>query len=92
MQIAAERIRALESLAATAVRQSELDLSREYVRLARRIAERQRLSIPRHFKRRMCPGCDVYQIVGINARVRLQNGHVVITCDCGEHARYPYTG
>lgn len=90
MSIAAERIERLHALARDAAAEREFDRSREYVRLARRIAERNRLSLPREFERFSCDTCDVYLRPGLNATVRLQDGRVVITCDCGEIARYPY--
>jgi ribonuclease P protein subunit RPR2 len=90
MGIPEERIERLEALACEATRAGEHDRAREYVRLARRIAERHRLRLPRHFRRFTCDRCDTYLRPGINARVRLQSGTVVIACDCGELARYPY--
>ncbi|MFB6309300.1 MAG: ribonuclease P protein component 4 [Haloarculaceae archaeon] len=89
-EIARERIERLHDLAREATAEGRLDRSREYVRRARRIAERNRLSLPRRFRRFTCDACDAYLRPGANARVRLQDGHVVITCDCGEQARYPY--
>lgn len=90
MTIAAERIERLQALARAATRDGEDERAREYVRLARRIAERHRLSLPREFRRFTCDRCDAYLVPGRNARVRTREGHVVVTCDCGEHARYPY--
>ncbi|WP_251329935.1 ribonuclease P protein component 4 [Haloplanus pelagicus] len=90
MGIAEERIERLATLARSAVSDGEEDRAREYVRLARRIAERNRLSLPRAFRRFTCDACDVYLRPGQNARVRLQDGHVVVRCDCGATARYPY--
>ncbi len=90
MSVAAERIDRLHDLAREAARDGEQDRAREYVRRARRIAERNRLSLPRPFVRFTCDRCDAYLLPGRNARVRLQDGHVVVTCDCGEIARYPY--
>lgn len=90
MAIAVERIDRLETLARAAAKAGDEDRAREYVRLARRIAERNRLSLPRTFRRFTCDECDAYLVPGENARIRLQNGHVVITCSCGAHARYPY--
>lgn len=89
-QLAAERVDRLQSLASEAAAAGEFDRSREYVRRARRVAERTRLSLPRTFKRFTCDACDVYLRPGTNARVRTRNGHVVVTCDCGAQARYPY--
>lgn len=88
--IAAERIERLQALARDAVAAGELDRAREYVRRARRVAERNRLTLPRTFRRFTCDRCDAYLLPGRNARVRTRDGHVVVTCDCGAHARYPY--
>lgn len=88
--IARERIDRLQELAERAAREDRPDRAREYVRLARRVAERNRLSLPTRFDRFTCDACDAYLLPGRNARVRTQNGHVVVTCDCGTQARYPY--
>lgn len=88
--IAAERIERLQHLARDSVADGDEDRAREYVRLARRIAERNRLTLPREFRRFTCDRCDTYLVPGRNARVRTQDGHVVVTCDCGAHQRYPY--
>lgn len=88
--IARERIERLRVLAKAAAREDESSRAREYVRRARRIAERQRLSLPRRFTRFTCDSCDAYLVPGRNARVRTRDGHVVVTCDCGTQARYPY--
>ncbi len=90
MSIARERIDRLTVLAQEAVRADNPERARQYVRRARRISERNRLPLPREFVRFTCDRCDLYLIPGKTARVRLQDGHVVVTCDCGEHARYPY--
>lgn len=90
MTVAEERIERLTALAEAAARDGEYERSREYVRLARRIAERNRLRLPRDLVRFTCDACDTYLIPGRNARVRLRDGHVVTTCDCGAQARYPY--
>lgn len=88
--IAAERIERLAVLAEAAVVDEEPDRSRRYVRLARRLAERHRLSLPKRFDRAACDQCDVYQRPGRNVRVRVQEGVVVRRCDCGGTDRYPY--
>ena len=90
VNVAAERIKRLHELARAAAAEGENDRAREYVRLARRVAERNRLTLPRQFRRFTCDSCDAYLRPGKNARVRLQDGHVVVTCDCGAQARYPY--
>jgi ribonuclease P protein subunit RPR2 len=90
MSIARERIDRLQALAKEATATGDHERAREYVSLAKRIAERNRLRLPRSFKRMTCDRCDRYLQPGNNARVRLQDGHVVYTCECGEHHRYPY--
>ena len=90
MTVARDRIERLHELARSAAAVGEDDRSRAYVRRARRVAERNRLSLPRLFTRFVCDRCDVYLRPGRNARVRTRDGHVVVTCECGGHARYPY--
>lgn len=90
MTVAEERIERLQALARAAARDGEQGRAREYVRRARRVAERNRLSLPRSFTRFTCDRCDAVLIPGRTARARLQDGHVVVTCDCGAQARYPY--
>ena len=89
--IARERIERLQSLARDAVREGREERAREYVRRARRIAERHRIRLPREFTRSICRACDTILIPGRNARVRTQSGHVVVTCECGVQTRYPYS-
>ncbi|MFW6017372.1 MAG: ribonuclease P protein component 4 [Halapricum sp.] len=89
-RIARERIEILQAQAEQAARESRQDRAREYVRRARRIAERNRLSLPADFDRFTCDACDAYLLPGRNARVRTREGHVVVTCDCGAQARYRY--
>ena len=90
MTVAEERIERLWDLAEASATDCHAERARRYVRRARRVAERHRLSLPREFRRFTCDRCDAYLVPGKNARVRTQDGHVVVTCDCGEQARYPY--
>ncbi|MFC6872174.1 MULTISPECIES: ribonuclease P protein component 4 [Halobellus] len=91
MDIPAERIERLHALARAATADGDVDRGREYVRLARRIAERNRSGLPRRFRRFACDDCDAYLRPGATARVRLQSGHVVVRClECGATKRYPY--
>lgn len=90
MSIPAERIQRLADLARAAAKAGHMEYARRYVRLAHRIAERNRLAIPVQLDRFSCDACDSYLVPGRNARVRTQSGHVVITCECGAQARYPY--
>src|SRR6056297_1826921 len=78
--IGAERIEVLERRAREAARAGNQDRARAYVRRARRIAQRNRLSLPKSFDRSICDQCDAYLVSGVNARVRTQDGHVVVSC------------
>ena len=89
--IARERIDRLAALARDAVVDGREERAREYVRRARRIAERKRLRLPRRFERFTCRSCDTSLVPGRNARGRTQDGHVVVTCECGSQSRYPYS-
>ncbi len=61
-----------------------------YVSLAREIAMRQRLRMPKEYRRSFCPGCRTYFVPGKNLRVRIQHGKVIYTCGvCGLVTRYP---
>ena len=90
MSIPGERIERLADLARDAAREGRMDRARRYVRLARRIAERNRLALPTRLERFTCDECDAYLLPGRNARVRTKSGHVTITCSCGSQSRYPY--
>lgn len=85
------RIERLHELAREAAQAGDDERARAYVRRARRVAERNRRRLPRSFRRFTCDACDAYLRPGRTARVRLQAGHVVVTCDCGTQARYPYS-
>lgn len=90
MTVAEERVAALATLARETAKEDEA-LASAYVRLARRVAERTRVSLPKRFRRFTCKECDRYLQPGESARVRLADGHVVITCTCGNQSRYPYS-
>ena len=90
MSIPEERIDRLGAAARAAAADGDHDRARRYVRLARRIAQRHRCGLPRALARRSCDACDAYLRPGANARVRLRPGRVVVRCDCGATARYPY--
>ena len=59
------------------------------VALARRIAMRQRVRIPRELRRRFCRRCSAYLVPGVTLRVRVRHGTVVTTClRCDARRRY----
>jgi ribonuclease P protein subunit RPR2 len=59
------------------------------VALARRIAMRYRVRIPRNLRRRYCRRCGAFLTPGVNQRVRIHRGRVVATClRCRRQRRY----
>ncbi len=72
----------------------EPELAIKYGKLARRIAQRSRVRIPREWKWRYCKRCKTLLYPGINARIRLKDRrfpHLIIKCElCGGIRRIPY--
>lgn len=67
-----------------------LSLANKYVKKARRLAMKVRLSIPLPFKRRFCKHCGSYFIPGKTYRVRTKNKKVVYSClVCKHFMRFP---
>ena len=65
-------------------------LTNRYVSLAREIAMRQRLRMPKAFRHMFCQVCHAYFIAWKNYRVRIQHSKVSCTCGvCGAVTRYP---
>ncbi len=79
----------IESLIVLAQDASLGDLSRRYIRISRKIAERMDITIPAHLKRRYCKNCNTPYSLG--SQVRLKNGLVTVKClNCGDIRRIPY--
>ena len=91
-RIAQERIRILFTLAGQMVHERP-DLSERYVEIARRIAMKARIHLPKEFRLLICRRCKRFILPGVSCRIRLQprrEPHVTITClHCGHHMRMP---
>jgi len=88
--VAVGRVRRLVALAEQASPEDPKRADR-YVALARRIAMRYQVSLPKDVRRRVCRGCDGLLVPGRSARVRIANQRVSVTClRCGTVKRYPY--
>jgi len=88
--MAKKRIEKLFKLAEEKAFSNKLSLADRYVELARKISMRYRVSIPREFRRKFCKNCYRYLQPGVNARVRLTSGKLVIYCrNCREFTRIP---
>jgi ribonuclease P protein subunit RPR2 len=94
-QIALERVHRLFHLAKNIIHEDP-DLAQRYVRIARRVAMRTRLKLPKEYRRFICRKCKSFILPGVNCRVRIQQRretHMVITClICGKPARFPLRG
>ena len=90
--IALQRIDKLIRYASDTVK-TNVELSRKYVLLARKIAMRVRIHLPKKYKRMFCKKCNTILIPGFNARVRVRQNRfsrVTVTClTCGNIIRYP---
>ena len=88
--IAKERIRTLFDQAEK-VFHEDPELSNRYVELARKIAMKFKVRIPRELKRRFCKHCKTYLVPSVNCSVRTHEGHVVYYCKtCRKYMRFPY--
>ena len=65
-------------------------LAHRYVKLARSLAQKVRLRIPRELQRKFCKHCYKYLRSGKNARVRTREGKLIIYClECKHYTRIP---
>jgi ribonuclease P protein subunit RPR2 len=87
-RIARERIEVLFA-EAERVHAEHPEWSGRYVERALKIAMRTRVRIPVALRRRYCRRCHAYLVPGVNMRVRVHGGKVVVTClACGHQRRY----
>lgn len=85
---AKERIKYLFEQAEKAFNRNP-SLSNRYVTLARKLAMKYKVRIPRELKRRFCKHCYRYLVPGKNCRVRTKNGKIVYYCEnCRKFMRY----
>lgn len=65
------------------------ELSNRYVKLARKIAMKVTLKIPKKYKRRFCKHCYSYLRPGVNCRVRNYKSRVTYYClHCKRYMRF----
>jgi len=87
-RIARERIRILFSMMEK-MKDEDYDLARRYVELAKKIAMKYRVKIPKRFKMLFCKKCLYPYKAGL-FRVRIRKSRVIITClNCGYERRIP---
>ena len=90
-RIALERMTTLFRLAEKEALQRHADRARRYVELSRRIGMRYNVRVPAPFKRSYCKKCFAFLLPSVSSRVRVGDGHIVVTCAaCGAVQRFPY--
>ena len=85
----------IERLFELADRQFELhpEMSHRNVQLARKIAMRYKIRMPRRFKGLFCPKCYKYLRLKINCEARTRKGVRLIKClECGNITKRPVKG
>ena len=88
-EIAKERIKTLFKQAREQFSKNKA-LSNRYVTLARKLAMKARIRMPKEFKRRYCKHCYKYLQPGVNSRTRTRDGKVIISClECKKFMRIP---
>jgi len=92
-KIANRRIIQLFSMAEKMTFLGDINLANRYVYIARKISMRYKIKIPKEFKHRICKNCYKYLIPGINCRIRIYRGKLIIYCDsCKKYTRIPIKG
>ena len=88
-QIAGERVWILFTQAARFFPENH-EWSDRCVALARRIAMKERIRIPRELRRQFCRSCYRFLVPGVTVQTRIHRSRVVVTClSCGYRRRYP---
>lgn len=89
-EIAKERINLLFEKADKNFNKNK-SLANRYVTLARKISMKTNTKIPSELKRKFCKKCHKYIKPGINARIRIDKGKIIVTClECKNIFRQPY--
>jgi ribonuclease P protein subunit RPR2 len=90
IKIAKERIDTLFKLAETEFADHP-ERSHRYVEIARNIATKYNIKMPRIWKRRFCKNCQIFLKPGINCQIRLGSSCILTKClECGKVTRIPY--
>lgn len=89
-KIARERIPILFREADTVFKKDK-KLANRYVEIARKIAMKYRIKIPKELKRRFCKHCYSFLKPNLNVRIRNREGKTVYYClECKKFMRFPH--
>ena len=88
-EIARERINTLLKEAENSTISGKKEFAKRYVYLARRIAMRYRIKIPREKRMWICKNCYSYLCTGVNCRIRIKRNTITIFCEeCKSYKRF----
>ncbi len=87
-KIALERIKILFEQAKNTFKEDKT-LSNKYVKMARELAMKYKIRIPRELKRRYCKHCYKYLMPAVNCRIRTREGKVIYYClECKKYMKF----
>lgn len=90
LDLAKDRIKKLFFQAELVFEQNP-ELSTRYVQLARKIAMKFKLRMPRELKRRFCKHCYAYLVPNKNCTVRIRDNKIIYSCfNCKKFMRFGY--
>jgi ribonuclease P protein subunit RPR2 len=94
-RVAVERIERLFELAKERTEMKDKaskDLAKRYIRIAKAISSRYKVSMPSSVKNFICKRCSSVLIPGFNCTVRLASSkrYIVYKCECGEEKHVFY--
>ncbi|HDI06643.1 MAG TPA: ribonuclease P [Candidatus Aenigmarchaeota archaeon] len=92
-EIAKKRIEKLFKLAEEELKKGNLERTKRYIYLARKIGMKCQYTLPRELKRKFCKKCNMMLIPGISCEVKLNKKTKTkdIKCfNCNYIRRYPY--
>lgn len=86
--IAKQRISQLFELAEREALRDRMNRADRYVEIARKIGMKYRVRIPKKYKLLFCKNCYRFLLPGVNARIRVSRGRLIIYCSrCGSYRR-----
>lgn len=91
MRIARKRIEKLFTVAEKQAKSGNIQYANNAVRIARCIAMKTTVRLPKQYKHQLCKYCYHYLLPSVTCRVRMNNRKKTVTCfHCHKQMRYPY--
>src|SRR3989344_6850646 len=88
-KIAEARIKLMFQLAKEVFKEDG-KLADKYVKIARRVAMKQKIRLPSSLKKRFCKHCHSYLMPSVNCRIRIHKHRIIYYClNCKHYMRHP---